>query len=111
MRDQEIQLTIEDLSRMVDVPVHTIRFCITEGLIPGPDGRGKSTIYTEEHLLKLRLVRRLSEQRVPLVDIRTQLVGLTLDDVRVLLREHAERDAELALAARDASPKAYVAAF
>ena len=111
MKDQRQKLTIEDLAELVDVPVRTIRFYITQGLIPGPEGRGTATTYSEEHLLKLRLVRRLSEQRVPLADIKAKMDGLALSEVKALLQEQEQRDAELDLAAKESSPRAYVAAL
>jgi DNA-binding transcriptional MerR regulator len=111
MNDQGQKLTIEDLAELVDVPVRTIRFYITEGLIPGPEGRGKATTYTEEHLLRLRLVRRLAEQRVPLTEIKAQTDPLTLAEVKALLQEQAAHEAELAQVAQDDSPRAYVAAL
>jgi len=105
MREQGQKLTVEMLAESVGVSVRTVRFYITRGLIPGPGARGKSATYGEEHLLKLRLVRRLSEQRVPLTDIREQMSGLSLEEVRSLLDEEIQRDEELQQAM---SPEAYV---
>ncbi len=111
MDERRQKLTIESLARLVDVPVRTIRFYITEGLIPGPEGRGKATTYGREHLQRLRLVRRLADQRVPLADIRAQMEGLTLDEVNALLQEQVQRDAALDQVAQTESPKAYVSAL
>src|ERR1700749_2322863 len=84
---QKEELTIEELAERVGVPVRTVRFYITEGLVPGPEGRGKAATYGEDQLLRLRLVRRLSDRRVPLVEIRAILAPLSLDEVRTLLGE------------------------
>ena len=111
MSNHNRKMTIEELAQDVGVSVRTVRFYITEGLIPGPGTRGKSAAYGQEHLLRLQLVRRLSEQHVPLADIRRQLAGLSLDEVRVLLQEEEIRDAELQRAAQDLSPKEYVSAL
>ena len=107
----EQKYTIEDLASVVAVPVRTIRFYISEGLIPGPEGRGKGTVYGEEHLQKLRLARRLSEQRVPLAEIRAQVAALTVDEVKSLMSDQDRHEANLAQAAQEGSPKAYVAAL
>ena len=111
MKHQGEKLTIEDLAARVKLSVRTIRFYITEGLIPGPEGRGTATTYSEEHLLKLRLVRRLSDQRVPLSQIKTQMDGLTLGEIESLLRGQEEQQARLVQAAQESSPRAYVAAL
>jgi DNA-binding transcriptional MerR regulator len=104
MRDGEARYTIDELADLVGVSVRTIRFYIAEGLLPGADSRGRGPGYTEEHLLRLRLARRLVDQHLPLADARDRLAGLSVDDLRALLAEEDQR----ALRRRRASPKAYV---
>src|ERR1044072_5340530 len=41
MAGDEPGLTIEELAKRADVPVRTVRFYITERLLPGPGGRGR----------------------------------------------------------------------
>jgi DNA-binding transcriptional MerR regulator len=89
--------------------VRTIRDYNSEGLQPGPGTRGKAATYDEEHLLRLRVIRRLVESRVPLATIRTQLAGLTLDEVKTLLAEEERRAANLERATQTSSAKEYVA--
>ena len=108
MNETEQKLTIEGLAKSVGISVRTVRFYITQGLIPGPRARGKSATYDEEHLLRLRLVRRLSEQRVPLAEIRERVSGLSLAAIRSLLQEEDRRDAELRRADKNLSPKEYI---
>ncbi len=108
MRRDERRLTIEELAESVGVPVRTVRFYITEGLIPGPGSRGKGVTYGEEHLAKLALVRRLADRRVPLSDIREQVSRLSLAEVRDLLEEEDLREAQLNQAEQSSSPKEYV---
>jgi DNA-binding transcriptional MerR regulator len=123
MEKEGVSLTIEELAERVDVPVRTVRFYITQGLLPGPGARGRAASYGEEQLLRLRLVRRLVARRVPLEEIRDKLRDLHLEDVKALLAEEelgASREAreERKLRAgrevetRDKpSPKDYVAAL
>lgn len=106
-----VELSIEELAERVGVPVRTIRFYISEGLLPGPEGRGRAATYGEGHLVRLRLVRRLAEQHVPLADIGERLSELGLEDVRALLAEEERRRADLQRAAAAPSPKAYVSAL
>lgn len=104
-------LSIEELAEQAGVPVRTIRYYIAEGLLPGPGARGKGALYTEDHLLRLRLIRRLVEQHVPLAEIRERLALLSTGDLRRLLAEE-ERQAPGAPGVADAtSAREYIAAL
>ncbi len=109
--DGDSGLTIEQLAEQGGVPVRTVRFYISEGLLPRPEGRGKGGWYSREHLLRLRLARLLAERRVPLGEIRVQLERLTLDEVRALLAEEEQRASAMAGVEPSGSPKAYVSAL
>ena len=89
------RLTIEELAARAGVRVRTIRFYIADGLLPGPGGRGRAAAYTDEHLARLRLIRRLVERHVPLAEIRALLARLSADEVRALLAEEDRRAATL----------------
>ena len=104
------RFNIEELSEQSGVSVRTIRFYISEGLVSRPEARGKGASYGEEHLSRLLLIRRLSEQRVPLSEIRDRLAGLSLSDVRELLRAEERHGAELEVA-EEASAKEYISAL
>jgi DNA-binding transcriptional MerR regulator len=107
----ERELTIEELAERVQVPVRTIRFYISEGLVPGPGTRGKGTTYSEGHLLRLQLIRRLAEQRVPLAEQRELLGRLSLEEVQALLAEQEAHAAVLERSAQAPSPKEYISAL
>jgi DNA-binding transcriptional MerR regulator len=109
--DNQTGLTVEELAERGRVSVRTVRFYIAEGLLPGPGSRGKAATYGEEHLLRLRLIRRLAEQRVPLAEMRDLLDRLSLDEARTLLAEEDRRATELQRAEESPSPKEYVAAL
>jgi DNA-binding transcriptional MerR regulator len=101
--------TIDELADAVGVPVRTIRYYIAEGMLPGPGSRGKGTSYTEDHLQRLRLIRRLVEQRVPLADVRQLVERLSPDETEQLLAEDERRSEQLQKLAQTPSPAAYVA--
>jgi DNA-binding transcriptional MerR regulator len=111
MSDAERSLNIEELSERSDTPVRTIRFYITEGLLPRPVARGKGASYGEEHLSRLRLIRRLTDQRVPLAEIRERLATLSLAEISAILRTEERLSAELRRAEQAPSAKAYVSAL
>ena len=108
-KDESNGLTIEELSTAVDLPVRTIRYYIAEGLIAGPGGRGKAALYDEDHVARLRLIRRLSSERLPLADIKPRLGGLSTAEVHDLLKEEESRSTEIARARAAPSPKDYIA--
>lgn len=107
----ETSLSIEELAERTQIPVRTVRYYIAEKMLPGPGSRGKGAAYTEEHLLRLRLIRRLTERRAPLAEIRAVMARVTSDEVRALLAEEDARAQTLEQATQAVSPKAYIAAL
>ena len=110
MPSNERTLTIEELAEQTQTSVRTIRYYIAENLLPGPGSRGKGAAYTEEHLLRLRLIRRLTERRAPLAEVREVMARVTDDEVRALLAEEDAR-AQTLDATQAVSPRAYIAAL
>jgi DNA-binding transcriptional MerR regulator len=108
MLENEQTYTIEELAERVGTPVRTIRFYIAEGLLSGPGTRGKAASYSSEHLLRLRLIRRLSEQRVPLAEMRELLSRLSSEEEQALLDEEDKRAMQRERAAQAPSPKEYL---
>ena len=88
-------LTIEQLADQTGVPVRTIRYYVSQGLLPGPGTRGKGASYGDEHLLRLRLIRLLLARGIPLAEQRERLSALSLDEIRGLLDKEEQRKLEL----------------
>jgi DNA-binding transcriptional MerR regulator len=107
MQESEQRFTLEELAELVHLSVRTIRYYIAENLLPGPGARGKAATYGEEHLLRLHLIRQLSEQHLPLAEMQTLLAGLSLDEIRALLAEKRQ-DNEQARIGQASTPKKYV---
>lgn len=84
--DEEGML-ISELARQANVSVRTIRFYISEGLLPAPQARGRFASYDEDALLRLQAIRRLKEAFLPLREIRERLSGLSTTEVRQLLTD------------------------
>ena len=111
MLGEEQTLTIEELAEQAETSVRTIRFYIAEGLLPGPGARGKAASYSNEHLLRLRLIRRLAERRMPLAEMREMLARVSPEDAQALLAEEEERATQREQAALAPSPKEYLASL
>jgi DNA-binding transcriptional MerR regulator len=102
-------LTADELAARVGVPVRTLRFYLAEKLLPGPGSRGRGAAYGREHLLRLRLIRRLAERRVPIAEIRDTLTRLSTPEVDALLQSEDRRAAELERTSPATSPRDYIA--
>jgi DNA-binding transcriptional MerR regulator len=92
------------------VPVRTVRYYIGAGLLPSPEGRGRTATYSRDHLLRLELIRRLADLGVQLNDIRTQVAGLNGSELERTLEEERRRSAS-EQAARARSPRDYVSSL
>jgi DNA-binding transcriptional MerR regulator len=100
--------SIEALEARTGVSARTIRFYISQDLLPGPRTRGRGAAYDEEHLARLKLIQRLRGERMPLFDIRDRLTGLSAADIGGLLDEEERRHEVLEQAASSTSPKDYI---
>ena len=89
----ELTYTIADLSRLTGISIRTIRYYLTQGLLPAPGESGPGAHYAESHLGRLRLTKRLQEQHLPLAEIRARLSQLTDREISALLAASNERPA------------------
>ncbi len=71
---------LNDLCQQSGVTARTVRYYVQQGLLPSP-GLGAGARYGEGHLARLRLIRRLQAEHLPLAEIRRRLE--TLDDEAV----------------------------
>ena len=69
--------TLSDLSKLANVTPRTIRYYITQGLLPSPSQQGPSTRYEETHLALLRVIKKLQNAHLPLAEIRARLRTIT----------------------------------
>jgi len=76
--------SISELAQLADVSVRTIRFYIEQGLLPAPDPAGRKTRYTDEHLERIRAIRKLQAAHFPLAEIRSRLDSLTPDELSTI---------------------------
>jgi DNA-binding transcriptional MerR regulator len=91
---QPVRYTMEDLEKESGVSSRTIRYYISEGLLPPAYGRGPTAVYDADHLLRLRYIQQLKAERLPLVDIKDRLNTLTAEDLAIALRIETEPRAE-----------------
>ena len=82
--------TISDLARLSGVTPRTVRYYVAQGLLPSPEQAGPSTRYGEGHLARLRLIRRLQRDHLPLAEIRARVAPLADDEVQRLVAADVE---------------------
>jgi DNA-binding transcriptional MerR regulator len=90
----KVEFAIHELAKRADVSVRTIRYYIDEGLLPAPDTRGRYSVYTEEYLDRLELIRRLKDSFLPLKEIRATIISLSWEEVKTSLADLRQRNAE-----------------
>ena len=71
----EQRYSLKELAELTEIEPRTIRWYISEGLLRGPEARGRKAYYTEHHLKRLRTIRLLKDTyRMPLERIRKYLL-------------------------------------
>jgi len=86
--------TMPDLEAESGVTARTIRYYISQGLLQPAYGRGPTAVYDADHLLRLRYIQHLKDERMPLNDIREHLNKLSPEDVAVALKVDMQPAAE-----------------
>src|SRR5688572_4244702 len=85
------------LCEAADVTARTVRYYIQQGLLPAPETRGPAAHYHEGHLARLRLIKRLQREHLPLREIRKRVAKLTDDDDESLLKSAPSKRDQSAL--------------
>lgn len=79
--------SIGKLAQLADTTVRTIRYYTEEGLLPQPETEGKYAYYSQIHLDRLLLIKRLKDAYLPLREIRQVMLSLTDAEVQRKLTE------------------------
>ena len=81
----EQEYAIGELAKLAGVTPRTIRYYVSIGLLPAPEQAGPRTRYTEGHLQRLRLIRHLQRQHLPLAEIGERIARLDDEAVEAAL--------------------------
>jgi len=79
--------SLTELADLAGVTPRTVRYYLAQGLLPAVGQTGPGSKYGEGHLTRLRLIRRLQAEHLPLAEIRRRLEGLTESDIRTLVAD------------------------
>jgi len=76
--------SLTELADLAGVTPRTIRYYLAQGLLPAVGQSGPGAKYDDRHLARLRLIRRLQAEHLPLAEIRRRLDALSDDEIREL---------------------------
>lgn len=85
------------LEAQTGLTARTIRFYISQGLLPPAYGRGPTATYDESHLLRLRAINELKAKHLRLDEIKGRLADLSDDELATLVAVEAVPAAARAL--------------
>jgi DNA-binding transcriptional MerR regulator len=77
--------TMADLEELTGLTPRTIRYYITQELLPPAKGRGVGATYGPTHLLRLQAVNHFKQSHMPLEEIRQRLEAMRDDDLAAML--------------------------
>jgi DNA-binding transcriptional MerR regulator len=83
--------SIGELADLAGVSTRTIRYYVSEGLLPPPVVAGPNSRYSDAHLDRLAIINRLKEQYLPLKEIRRRLIDHSGPEVQVDRQADAPR--------------------
>ncbi len=92
MSDTPARYSLADLCDLADVTARTVRFYVAEGLLRSP-GSGSGAKYDDGHLWRIRLIKSLQREHLPLAEIRARLAALGDDEVRELAKRDRQPSA------------------
>jgi DNA-binding transcriptional MerR regulator len=81
MAPPDPRYSLTELADLAGVTPRTVRYYMSQGLLPSPGASGPGAKYDDTHLGRLRLVRKLQREHLPLAEIRQRLAGL--DDTAI----------------------------
>ena len=87
-------LDINELCERADVTPRTVHFYVQQGLLPPAGSPGPGARYTEGHVSRIKLIRLLQKQHLPLSEIAKRTRGLSDEQVTGLIAETKQRRAE-----------------
>jgi len=85
---------ITELCERADVTPRTVHFYVQQGLLPPAGSPGPGARYSEGHVARIKLIRLLQKQHLPLAEIARRTKGLRDEQVAVLIAETKQRRAE-----------------
>ncbi len=78
---------VSELAEKAGVTKRTIHYYISKGLLLPPEGTGINSLYNDEHLERILLIKRLQAEYMPLNKIREYILENPKEKVRKSAKE------------------------
>ena len=75
-----MEYKISELAQKAQVTKRTIHYYISKGLLMPPEGNGVNSLYNDEHIKRLALIKNLQAKYMPLNKIREYILQGKTDD-------------------------------
>jgi len=79
--------TLTELARLAGVTPRTVRYYVTQGLLPSAGQPGPGAKYGDRHLDRLRAIRLLQARHLPLAEIRRRLDSVGAEGIAAMVAE------------------------
>ena len=93
---EDDSIDILELSDKTKVSPRTIRYYIQQGLLPAPEARGPGAHYGPDYVDRLKLIRKLQQEHLPLSEIRKRIEKLGREEIKRILESQPDRKADSA---------------
>lgn len=91
-----MEYKVSELAEKAGVTKRTIHYYISKGLLLPPEGSGVNSVYNDEHLNRLLLIKKLQSEYMPLNKIR-----------EYILEDHNEKQPDLTIT-KDPEKEIYI---
>ena len=82
-----MEYKVSELAEKAGVTKRTIHYYISKGLLLPPEGSGVNSVYNDEHLNRLLLIKKLQSEYMPLNKIREYILEDTEKNPKLKLQE------------------------
>ncbi len=87
-----MEYKISELAEKAGVTKRTIHYYISKGLLLPPEGSGVNSVYNDEHLERLLLIKKLQEKYMPLNKIREYILENPKEKVEEKIEGNTEAE-------------------
>ena len=78
-----MEYKVSELAQKAGVTKRTIHYYISKGLLMPPEGSGVASVYNDEHLNRILLIKKLQAEYMPLNKIREYILGNPAEKVEI----------------------------
>ena len=86
-----MEYKVSELTNKAGVTKRTIHYYISKGLLLPPEGSGVNSIYTDEHLNRILLIKKLQAEFMPLNKIRDYILENPNEKVENAIKKPKEK--------------------